>query len=425
VIRITGSLQGQNILLLQGPNGTFFRRLDNFFRRNNANTYRICFNAGDRFFANKDNRIDFKAPADQWKSYIRQVMIDLQIDKIFLFGDCRFYHRIAIKAAKALNIDCFVFEEGYIRPDFVTLEKSGVNAYSSLPREKRFYETQDLETLTEMPILPAKNSAAKMYWQTSIYYFLNNLLRLQYPHYYHHRRSCCLREAFCGVRSGVRKLRFRVTEPKYNEKLKNQWAGRYYFVPLQTYNDFQLRVHSPFERMEDFIEKVLASFARYAPVPSKLVFKHHPVDRGVKEYSHFICKKANALNVADRVYSLHDIHLPTCLKNARGTVTINSTVGLSSLFHKTPTITLGDAAYDIDGLTCKGMSLDAFWTNLHKPDPILYKKYRRYLIQNTQLNGSFYGIFPAETSTTDKTVEHLVPVSSINAFFSKSNASTI
>ena len=79
-----------------------------------------------------------------------------------------------------------------------------------------------------------------------------------------------------------------------------------------------------------------------------------------------------------------------------GTVTINSTVGLSSLFHNTPTITTGSAIYDIKGLTSEGMSLDDFWDNYVMPDKILFKKYRNYLVQTTQLNGSFYGRFPVE-----------------------------
>ncbi|WP_250313331.1 capsular polysaccharide export protein, LipB/KpsS family, partial [Escherichia coli] len=31
------------------------------------------------------------------------------------------------------------FEEGYLRPQFITVEEGGVNAYSSLPRDPDFY----------------------------------------------------------------------------------------------------------------------------------------------------------------------------------------------------------------------------------------------------------------------------------------------
>jgi len=87
-------------------------------------------------------------------------------------------------------------------------------------------------------------------------------------------------------------------------------------------------------------------------------------------------------------------HIPSCLKNAIGTITINSTVGISSLYHHTPTITLGNSIYDIEGLTCKGMTLDRFWKEYTPPDKMLFEKFRLYLIAKTQLNGSFYGRFP-------------------------------
>ena len=95
-----------------------------------------------------------------------------------------------------------------------------------------------------------------------------------------------------------------------------------------------------------------------------LVFKHHPVDRGRKNYKNFIMDQAELLKVKNRILVIHDLHLPTCLKHAKGTITINSTVGLSSIGYKIPTITLGNAIYDMEGLTCKGMSLETFWKNL-------------------------------------------------------------
>jgi len=99
-------------------------------------------------------------------------------------------------------------------------------------------------------------------------------------------------------------------------------------------------------------------------------------------------------DIEDRVIVLYDTHLPTLLKHAKGTVTINSTVGLSSLYHKTPTITLGKAIYDIEGLTSKGMNIDDFWHNQQTVDLKLLDKYLSHIIENTQLNGSFYGKLP-------------------------------
>ena len=72
------------------------------------------------------------------------------------------------------------------------------------------------------------------------------------------------------------------------------------------------------------------------------------------------------------------------------TISINSTVGLSSLYHGTPTICLGRANYDIDGLTAKGINLDKFWNLDMLVDINLFIKYRTYLIRHTQINTNFY-----------------------------------
>ncbi|MEA3227879.1 MAG: capsular biosynthesis protein, partial [Campylobacterota bacterium] len=176
-------------------------------------------------------------------------------------------------------------------------------------------------------------------------------------------------------------------------------SGKYFFVPLQTHNDFQILEHSGYRSVEKFIIEVLESFAKNCS-QDWIVFKHHPVDRGRKNYKEFILDQATLLGIEKRVLVLYDTYLPDCLKNAKGTITINSTVGLSSITHGTPTITLGNAIYDIKGLTSKGVKLDDFWHKQKKPDKKLLEKYRSFIIKNTQLNGSFYGKLYLEIDTT-------------------------
>jgi capsular polysaccharide export protein len=105
--------------------------------------------------------------------------------------------------------------------------------------------------------------------------------------------------------------------------------------------------------------------------------------------------------VSERIFVVHDLYLPTLLEHSRAVVTINSTVGLTALGFGIPTITLGNAIYDIEGLTCRAMKLDDFWSSYEEPDGALYEKYVNYLIDKTQLNGSFYGLFPVELESDE------------------------
>jgi len=389
-----GEIKGKNILLLQGPMGSFFKRLDKRFRLRGAHTFKICFNMGDQFFSYRDNTIPYRDTPQNWPKYIADFLEERQIDKIFLFGDCRYYQRIARKIAFEKGIDVFVFEEGYLRPHYITLEKFGVNGFSTLPREVSFYN--ELPTVPTPEPKHAKQSKYKMVMSAALYYGLSNIFQFKYPHYEHHREFSAIKELFHGIRGMFRKGLYALTERKYLPLITGELSKRYYFVPLQTHNDFQILQHSHYRSIEKFIIEVLESFARHAPDDAYLLFKHHPVDRGRKNYRNFILEQATLLDIDKRVLVVHDVFLPSCLKHAIGTVTINSTVGLTSVSYGIPTITLGDAIYDMKGLTNKGVSLRKFWHNHKKPDLQLYQKFRQYLIENTQLNGSFYGMFPVE-----------------------------
>ena len=88
---------------------------------------------------------------------------------------------------------------------------------------------------------------------------------------------------------------------------------------------------------------------------------------------------------------IHDQNLPRLLRNARGVIVINSTVGLSALYHHAPTKVCGEAIYDIPQLCYQG-DLDHFWqeANEFEVNRELFAKYINYLENRCQINGSFY-----------------------------------
>jgi len=384
-----GEIKGKHILFLQGPVGFFFKKLDKQFRLKGATTYRIGLNAGDEFFSYKDNYTSYGDTPDNWAEFIRSYLREKKIEMVFLFGDCRFYQNILVNISNEMNLEIFVFEEGYIRPNYITMERFGVNNYSRISRERAFYEKIKLKKIPE-----AKDTKPNpvVNWAIVItYYFVAKLFHFKYLYYHHHRNYSAIEEFFYGVRSLLRKIYYTQRDKKYIPLIEGKFSKNYFFVPLQTHNDFQILQHSNYGSIETFIHEVLTSFASNADASVMLMFKHHPIDRGRKNYTKMICTEAKKLGIEKRVLVVHDLHLPTCLKNTLGTVTINSTVGLSSLYHGSPTIALGNAIYDIEGLTNKGKKLNKFWTNPLAPDVTLVKKFRQYLIENTQLNGSFYG----------------------------------
>ncbi len=387
-------LRNKHILLLQGPMGPFFRKLDRAFRNQGACVHRICLNGGDFLFANKDNCRHFTGRPEQWADFVTRFLEHHRINMLFLYGDCRFYHQRARQAAFRLGIDVYVFEEGYVRPHFITLEKGGVNAHSAISREASDYLDTPVATAAANNGQSVQHAFGKWALYSITYYLAMRLLSWHYPHNRHHRNDSVIKETFFGVRNGWRKIAFRFNERGLEERLKTDLKKRYFFVPLQTIGDSQICIHSRFTDMQDFIVTVMRSFAAHASADASLIVKHHPLDRGRADHSGYIRRLARGLSLNGRVLSVHDVHLPTCLQNAIGTITVNSTVGISSLINDTPTLVLGKAVYDIDGLTCKGMPLDRFWTEHRVPDRKLFKCFRSSLIRRTQLVGSFYSGFP-------------------------------
>jgi capsule polysaccharide modification protein KpsS len=199
-------------------------------------------------------------------------------------------------------------------------------------------------------------------------------------------------------RSGVRKVTNRIRERKVLDRLAGELSGRYFFAPLQVHCDSQVG-HSRFASVSEFIREIAETFAASAPAETHLVFKHHPHDRAYTDYRALISELAAEHRLGDRLIYVHDLHLPTILRNARGTIAMNSTVGISSLLHDTPVIALGDAIYDIPGVTHQG-SLGDFLVDPGEVDGELFEAFRAWVRHTTQINGSFHKRLAGSTSAT-------------------------
>ncbi len=386
------NLKNQQILLLQGPMGSFFKKMQLDLLKNNL-VYRIGFNKGDEFYSLKYNFYPYRDNLREWRSFINLFIKNKKINIIFLFGDCRLYHSIAIEEAKNLNVDVYVFEEGYIRPNYITLEKNGVNFHSEIISNRNQILNQikiDNNNILYPKNFSRKYTFLKMAFQSFLYYLISNIYKFQYPNYSHHREFSVITEIKYAIINVSRLLKNKILEFKFEKVFKKKYKNKYYLVPLQTYNDSQVINHSRYNSIEEFIEEVLISFSKFAKEDKFIFIKHHPVDRGRKNYYKKISFISKKLNIESRVKILYDVHLPTLLKNAISTVVINSSVGFSSLHHRTPVLCLGKAIYDIDGLTAKNINLNDFWNTELKFNYDNYLKFRYYLISETQINDSFY-----------------------------------
>lgn len=381
------SFNGKRILLLQGPLGPFFQRLALDLEWAGAKVCKVNFNGGDWLFFR--HGIPFRGRMEEWPGFFEQLLTEKEIDIVLLFGDCRPLHSVAHEIASHRNIDIGVFEEGYIRPDFITFEQYGVNFNSTLSQIPEDYQPDPaVKALEPEPV--GKTIGYAALWAT-LYYLAASFFSPFFPHYRHHR-PLALREGLIWCRSVWRKWYYALKERGMEQMLTREgFSANYFLVPLQVHNDAQISIHSEFLSVQEFIRETISSFAAQAPADTFLVIKHHPMDRGYHDYNRVIRQCSRQYNVARRVYYLHDQHLPTLLLHARGVVVINSTVGFSALHHGTPVKVCGRALFDLPGLTFQG-SLDTFWKKAAecRIDRDFFNRFRSYLIEYSQLNGSFY-----------------------------------
>ncbi len=389
---IKPSITNKSFLLLQGVATPFFSELGKALESADHSVLKVNFCGGDllsgRFFSTRIKHINYAGGLKGLDAFYLSLFDEHKITDIVLFGDTRPLHSPAVKIAKENKITVHVYEEGYFRPNWITLDNGGVNAYSSLPKDPQFYKRY----------VGKKHKTAKKggggliirAWHDIRYHVATLLLKSQFPHYQSHRPERASKEYWGWVKR-LPSLFF-----YYNDKSKQQINTllksdkAFYLLPLQLDGDSQMRVHSPIKSVSELVETTLKSFSAHAPEDSVLVIKNHPLDPWFIHYPRLINKLATHVGISkERIVYLESGDLNSLLKHTKGTVLVNSTVGTSALQQGCPVIALGSAIYDMTGLTFQG-SLDNFWTQASPPDDTLFNNFQQAVIEQTQINGGFY-----------------------------------
>ena len=386
------SPNSQSVLFLQGPLGPFFRELAKAFTQAGYIAHRIAFNGGDQLYGG-EGITPYTGTLENWPAFLNRYLKEHRIQTVFLLGDCRYYHFAAKEVCEELGTRVLVFEEGYLRPNTITLEEHGVNAFSRLDlTPKALASVKAHKCLSPVAMGNTMQERTRF---AAAYYWAAWFGRHRFSAYQHHRDFHPMVEGAKWCRGAFRKMAFRQRDAVVENQLTTSLSQRFFMVALQVHDDSQMRYHSNYASVEAFIEEVAVSFAQHAPSDTVLVFKHHPMDRGYTHYAECIDSLVKAYGLQDRVIYCHDLRLPSIYNHCRGLVTVNSTVGPSALLHKVPVKVMGRAMYDLEGLTSQ-CSLDAFWENPEPVDIDLFHKLQTYLFDETQINGSFFHTIGAD-----------------------------
>lgn len=381
--------------------GPLFRSLGRGLMKAGHKVYKVNFNGGDRAFWRLPGGMDYRGSLAEWPDAFARLIREKAITDVVLFGDCRDHHLVATRVCRELGVPVHVFEEGYIRPDWVTLELGGVNGHSSLPRDPAWYR----ETAAALPPVPEHKQVHSSFRRRAteglLYNFADVLTRWYYPHWNNHRPWHPLVEGMGWVRKLSRRKESVADATELLARLAVTDAP-YFLFPLQLDSDAQIRLHSPFAGIADALKLIIQSFARHAPAGTRLVAKEHPLDNGVRDWRQETADMAARFGVADRVDYLGWGDIVPVAQRAQGMITINSTSGTLGLAMGVPVVALGHAVYDIPDITYQE-GLDAFWQKPVAPDRETFEAFRRVLVERCLIPGGFFS-----DEALEKVVRHAI-----------------
>ncbi len=388
-MRMTGD--GRRFLLLQGPHGPFFHQLGQMLRRTGAQVWRVGFNRGDRaFWPDAQSFIPYRGRPEDWPEAVAGLLARHQITDIVLYGDTRPVHSAAIRAARTAGARVHVFEEGYLRPHWVTYERDGANGHSRL-MQMSVADMQAALARAEMdqPEAPARwgDMRQHIFWGALYHWFVLAGF-WDFRNFRPHRDLTVWQEFLLYCRRLVLLPVHRWDRMLAEYRIRNG-GFPYHLVLLQLEHDASFRMHSPFATMAEFMEVVIAGFAQGAAPHHHLVFKAHPLEDGRAPIARDMRQIAARLGVGDRVHLVRGGKLAQLLNHARSAVTVNSTAGQQVLWRGMPLKTFGTAVYAKPEFV-SAQSLPEFFARPRRPDARAYRDYRHYLLETSQITGGFY-----------------------------------
>lgn len=405
----------KSFLFLQGPISPFFPALAATLKARGHRVHRINVCLGDHLLwkgllwpgrkwqalqAGDVSAEDFQGRLGEWHAHVDRVLQERAVTDLVLLGEQRPYHRIAIAAAKARGVAVAATDFGYIRPDWIILERDGHNALSHYPRDP----ASILALGQGLPPVDEKQYSADHFptqarWD--VLFHLANLSFWPFPHFegfqLHPIIPAYLGTAWRLVRRKATRRRAEALIASLPEDVP------FYLFAMQMENDYSIRAYSPYPDMDTALRETVRSFAARAPADAHLAVKVHPLDPGMKYWTARLARMARRAGVEDRVHLVDAIPLDPLLLRATGVVTVNSTAGIRALQFGKPVIALGDALYRVPGMA-HDEGLDSFWQEARVPDAALTEAFLRGIAYYLHVRGGFYsagGVAAAVAAAAD------------------------
>ena len=381
-------LLGQNrrFLFLQGPHGPFFAALGKSLAATGAEVFRVGFNRSDQLFWRRKSYIPYRGTMEEWPDHLKSLMETHKITDVVLYGASRPIHQPAF----ALDVTTHVFEEGYLRPYWITYERGGANASSDLMDiSLDAMETalaQDYPKLTEAPDRWGDMNQ-HMFWGAA-YHAVLMAGNKGYPGFRPHRTPGVNREFLLHFAKLISTPVRAMLRALASQRIK-RGGFPYHLVLLQLAHDANFRDFGPFKDQAKFLNDVMRGFAMGAPSHHHLVLKAHPLEDGREPLRPLIKRLTKTYNLSGRVHFVSGGKLAQLLDGARSAVTVNSTSAEQALWRGLPLKVYGKAVFRRPEFT-SDRPIAEFFRAPKVMDHSAYLTYRGFLLATSQIPGGYY-----------------------------------
>lgn len=375
-------------LFLQGPSSSLFYKIAAHLEAAGHTCLRVNLNVGDWLFWRRRGGLNYRGRFSDWPAYIDKLLASRYVTDLVLLGEERPYHRIAVDLAKSKNIAVTVIEMGYLRPDWITVERDGMSSNSRFPNDPR----QIRQAALGLPSIENEIQYRQSFFVECLFDLSYNLPNVFLPWFYPNFERHGIFHPLIEYAGWIRRLAVgRLAQQQAKELMSRltKEGSRYFVYTLQLETDYQLRSHSPFPDQESAIEMVLCSFASNAPPDTEIIVKVHPLDNGLRNWKNLVTLYADRFGIKQRVSYLDGGDFEFLLDGTLGIVCVNSTAALIGLRKGIQVKVLGSAIYDIEGITHQA-SLDSFWSTPEVPDPLTTAAFFNLLAASIQERGNFY-----------------------------------
>ncbi|WP_372572440.1 capsule biosynthesis protein [Ruegeria jejuensis] len=378
-------------LFLQGPHGPFFHSLARMLRATGAETWRVGFNAGDQaFWRHAARYIPYRGTLADWPDALSALLDRHGVTDVVLYGDARPIHANAIRIARARGVKVHVFEEGYLRPYWVTYERDGSNGHSRLMHMSVAQMQDDLDHSDhDSPPPPAHwGDMREHIFYGALYHWFVMFRNRRYRNFQPHREFPVTTE-FKLYLKRLLLMPVHAIERRIATLRVRGGGFPYHLALLQLEQDSSFQNHSPFARMTEFLDALFKGFAEGAPGHHHLVIKAHPLENDRVPLRQEVRRLAREHGIGARVHYVRGGKLAQLLDHARSAVTVNSTSGQQVLWRGIPLKIFGTAVYAKPEFV-SDQPLAAFFEGPARPDKDAYRCYRRYLLETSQVPGGYY-----------------------------------